>query len=230
MEKNSGSEPSRKRSAARYWVEVKGKLYARLQYKADDGRYKVKYRPISDKRTAKRVVDDMRRELETHGQEALTSDKLIFRDFAERFQKTRLVSATYSNGVKISGRRSLASPKADLRVLLEFFGRMRLRSIKPTDLEQYKTHRLNGFTKRGTQRKLATVNRELALLRTMLNFAVQNDWLIQNPFNKVKGIISLSAKMERNRVLSFDEERRLLAVCVGRRSHLRPLIICASDK
>ena len=51
----------KKRSAPRYWVEKESRLYARLQYKTDNGKYKVKYKSISDKRTAKRVVDDMRR-------------------------------------------------------------------------------------------------------------------------------------------------------------------------
>lgn len=223
------SETKRGRSAPRYWVEIKGRLYARLQYKAASGKYQVKYKPISDKRTAKRVVDEMRRELEIHGEETLQADKMTFGELAERFQVAKLVEATYSNGVKISGRRSLASPKADLRVLLEFFERKTLRSIKPNDLEQYKNQRLSGITKRGTPRKLATVNRELALLRTMLNFALQNDWIIQNPFGKAKGIISLSAETERDRVLSFEEERRLLEACTGRRIHLKPLLICALD-
>lgn len=221
------TEKSRKRAAPRYWVEIKGKLYARLQYKAENGKYLTKYSPISDKRAAKRVVEEMRRELELHGEKTLQSDKMTFREFAEIYQTIKLTPAVFENGIKISGRKSKVNWALD--ALIEFFGAKRLRSIKPNDLDSFKSARLKNVTKRGTKRNIATVNRELSLLRSMLNFAVQNDWIIQNPFAKTKGIIAVSAETERDRILSFDEEFRLLAVCIDRRAHLRPILICALD-
>ena len=252
-QENQERETVRKRSAPRYWVEIKGKLYARLQYKAENGKYQVKYKPITDKRTAKRVIEEMRQELEAHGEEILQADKMTFRELAERYEKVKLVPAIYQNGVKISGKRSLASVKSALNPLRLYFGRKTIRSVKANDIEAYKTQRLNtpvekeikikvevkdenGKTKfvwqkekKTTPRKLATVNRELALLRVILNFAVQNEWLIRNPFVLAKGIISMSAEVERDRVLPFAEESRLLAVCVDRRAHLKPILICALD-
>jgi len=219
----------RKRAAPKYWVEIKGKLYARLQYKTDTGKYQVKYKPLTNKRSAKKAVDEMRRELELHGEETLHSDKLTFIELAAQYQKTKLVAAQYSNGVKISGRRSLVPILSALKPLLEHFNQKNLRYIKPGDIEIYKQKRLNTPTSHGTQRKVASVNRELELLRAMLNFAIQNEWLIKNPFNLSKGIISKAAEVERDRILSFGEEQRLLEVCIGRRSHLRPLLICALD-
>src|SRR5437868_12353360 len=115
-------DAQRKRSPPKYWVEIKGRLYARLQFKASNGKYKVKYKPITDKRTAKRVVDEMRRELEVHGQETLLSDKLTFSDLAEVYKKNRLVEAGYSNGIKVSGRRSLLPVLSSLKALVEYFG------------------------------------------------------------------------------------------------------------
>ncbi len=223
------SVSKRSRSAPKYWVLIKGKLYARLQYRGDDGKYQVKYKPIGDKRSAKRVVEEMRRELETHGEETLQSDKVTFANLAEDYQKVRLVAAQYANGVKIAGLRSLKSQQSQLKVLVDYFGSRTIRSLKPSDIEKYKHKRLNETTKRGGLRKIASVNRELALLRTMFNFAIQNGWLIQNPFEKATGIISTSAEVERDRILSFDEERLLLAECTGRRSHLQALLICALD-
>ncbi len=252
-QENQESETKRKRSAPRYWVEIKGKLYARLQYKAENGKYQVKYKPITDKRTAKRVVEEMRQELQAHGEETLQADKLTFRELAGRYEKIKLVPAIYQNGIKISGKRSVASTKSALIPLQAFFKQKTIRSLKASDIEAYKTLRLNtpvereinvkvetidenGKTKitlrkekKITSRKLATVNRELALLRVILNFAVQNEWLIRNPFVLAKGIISMSAEVERDRVLSFAEESRLLAVCVDRRAHLKPILICALD-
>jgi len=78
----------KKRSAPRYWVEIKGKLYARMQYMAENGKYKVKYKPITDKRLARRAVEEMRRELELHGQEILNSAKMTFAELAEKYAET----------------------------------------------------------------------------------------------------------------------------------------------
>jgi integrase len=219
----------KKRSAPRYWIEIKGKLYARLQYKAEDGKYKVKYKPITDKRNAKRVVEEMRQELNLYGEETLTSDKMTFTELVEKYREVKVVPASYQNGVKISGKRSLVYFGYILPTLTEHFGHKMIRSIKASDLESFKRKRLNSITIYGRTRKIASVNRELAIMRTVLNFAVQNEWLLKNPFTSCPGIIALSAEVERNRVLTFEEESRLLAVCTGPRKHLKPILICALD-
>lgn len=215
-----------KRSAPKYWVEIKGKLYARLQYKADDGKYKVKYKAISDKRKARSAVEEMRRELDFHGEEILTSDKMLFSDLAKAYE-AKLSPAVFENGVKISGRKS----KIDWIVnsLIEYFGSKQIRLIKPRDLETFKNFKSNGITRRGNKRKIASVNRELEVLRAMLNFALQNEWIVKNPFTLTKGVISKTAEVERDRILSFEEESRLLAVCIDKRAHLKPMLMCALD-
>jgi integrase len=135
--------------------------------------------------------------------------------------------AVFENGVKVSGRKS--NVDWAFNALLEYFGSKKLRAIKPSDLESFKSARLNGITRKGIKRNIATVNRELSFLRSMLSFALQNDWIIQNPFTKAKGIIAVAAETERDRILSFEEELRLLSVCVSYRAHLRPILICALD-
>ncbi len=227
--KEAGALNDKKRAQKRYWREIKGHLYARLQYQDDAGKWKEKLKPISDKRTAFRIVEEMRRELEMHGQETLTSDKMLFRELVERYREAKVVPASYQNGVKISGKRSLEYFSYILPTLTDHFGHKQIRSIKPSDLENFKRKRLDSVTMHGRTRKIASVNRELSILRTILNFAVQNDWLLKNPFVACQGIIAISAEVERDRVLSFDEESRLLAVCTGLRQHLRPLLVCALD-
>jgi integrase len=219
-------ETKTKRSSPRYWTEIKGKLYARLQYKADDGKYKVKYKAISDKRTARSAVEEMRHELEVHGQETLTNDKMTFAELAKSYE-AKMSPAVFENGIKISGRKS--SIDWMVNSLVEYFGSKQIRQIKPRDLENFKNFKSNGITKRGNKRKIASVNRELEVLRAMFNFALQNEWIIKNPFTLTKGMISKAAEVERDRVLSFDEEKRLLSVCIGKRSHLKGLFICALD-
>lgn len=219
----------KKRAPTRYWVVKNNNLYARFQYTDAAGKTKEKYRPISDKRLARAAVEEMRRELEVHGTEILDSEKLKFDELAARFKEARLVEAQYVDGVKVSGRRSIQPLQAVIKALVDHFGHRTIRSINASDLEAYKQKRLKTPTQHGTQRKIATVNRDLEILRGMLNFAVQNEWLIRNPFLLTKGLISKAAEAERNRVLSLDEEQRLLAACTGRREHLKSLLICALD-
>ncbi len=221
--------PKKKRSAPRYWIEIKGKLYARLQYKAENGKYQVKYKPITDKRTAKRAVDEMRQELEIHGEETLVSDKMTFTELVQKYREVKVVPASYRNGVKISGKRSLEYFGYILPTLNDYFGHKSVRSIKSNDLEKFKQKRINSITMHGRVRSIASVNRELSILRTVLNYAVQNDWLLKNPFVSCQGIIAISAEVERDRVLSFEEENRLLLACTGPRKHLKSLLICALD-
>lgn len=71
--------------------------------------------------------------------------------------------------------------------------------------------------------------RELQLLRAVLNFAKRNGWIIQNPFEKGESLISQAQENRRDRILSREEEARLLEACNGRRAHLRSILICALD-
>lgn len=225
----TGLPKDKKRAPKRYWREIKGHLYARLQYQDDAGKWKEKLKPISDKRTAFRVVEEMRRELDFHGQETLTSDRMTFAELVEKYREVKVVPASYQNGVKVSGKRSLVYFGYILPTLTGHFGHKAIRSIKANDLENFKQKRLKSVTMHGRMRSIASVNRELSILRTILNFAVQNEWLLKNPFVSCQGIIAISAEVERNRILSFEEEARLLAVCTGPRKHLRAVLICALD-
>ena len=126
-----------------------------------------------------------------------------------------------------SGRRSLLPVYSALKPLRDFFGNKTLRSIKVSEIEGFKKMRLTTPTDQGNRRKVASVNRELEVLRAIFNFALQNEWLIKNPFALSKGLISKAAEVVRDRVLNFDDERRLLFVCTGRRkSFERPLNLC----
>lgn len=244
----------RKRSSRRYWIEVKGNVYARLQYKTEGGQYKTKYKPIIDKRTARSVVEEMRRELEDHGEEIFLGYTMTFEMLVRKYEEAELVEATYRESVKIGGRRSIAAVNSALKPLRAYFGRRLIRSIKPFDIRSYKQLRLmtpietevnektrvlnektgrmktaNKKVIRQRHRKISTVNRELSWLRAILNFAISNDWLEKNPFTKMKGIITVASEIERDRILTLAEEERLLAACSGERAHLRPMLICALD-
>lgn len=101
--------------------------------------------------------------------------------------------------------------------MIEHFGSKRIRSITHADIEDYKFKRLNKITVRETQRAIASVNRELELLRAILRFAVRQRWLSHSPFELGEPLISKADEIKRERVLTFDEEKQLLNVCSGER-------------
>lgn len=79
-------------------------------------------------------------------------------------------------------------------------------------------------------RALATVFRELEVLRAMLLYACRHGWIAKNPFSAGPPLITKTAEESRSRVPTPEEEARLLAVCVPPfRAHLRLIILAARD-
>jgi len=66
--------------------------------------------------------------------------------------------------------------------------------------------------------KPATVNREIACLKTIFNKALRNGKAEHNP---ALGVKLLKENNERDRILSPEEYIRLLAHCSG---HLKPIV------
>lgn len=83
--------------------------------------------------------------------------------------------------------------------------------------------------KRGGQLSIASINRDLALLRRLFNVALSNGWIKRNPFQMGDALITPGDERKRERILTRDEEDRLLAACTGKRTHLRSIVICALD-
>jgi len=116
-----------------------------------------------------------------------------------------------------------------LDTLIKYFGARRIRDITHDDIEQFKLLRLNNVTVRGKPRTIASVNRELELMRAVMRFASRHGWIMRSPFESGAPVISKSDERRRERVLTDDEETRLLAACTGRRAHLKSLLIAALD-
>jgi len=89
--------------------------------------------------------------------------------------------------------------------LLSFFANKRLNEITPAYIEKYKGIRLNEDNK-----KPATVNREVACLKAIFNYAIKNKKATDNPVRAVK---MLKENNTRTRYLSEEEINRLLPAC-----------------
>jgi integrase len=211
-------------------IERKGKIYARVYYRDGAGRERVREKLARNRTHAKELRRQMLAELRTRGDAGLTGERMTFRELADEYARRKLIPAQYVGARKVRGLRHWKRPRAMLRMLTEHFGARLIRAITWADLEEFKHLRLNTPTWRGDERAIATVNRELQLLRAVLNFARRNQWLAANPFNQGDPLILQSEETQRERLLTPDEERRLLAACRGvARAHLRPILICALD-
>jgi integrase len=204
-------------------VITRGKIiYARVRYVDDFGKTKSIERKAENRTNAKLILKDLLRELDERGEKGIEAQSLTFKQLAEDYKSRKLIPAEYhgngKNITKIAGLRSWKTPQGWLNTLIDHFGNKKIRSITHADIEDYKFKRLNKITVRETQRAIASVNRELELLRAILRFAVRQRWLSHSPFELGEPLISKSDEIKRERVLNFDEEKRLLNVCSGERT------------
>jgi integrase len=109
------------------------------------------------------------------------------------------------------------------KALLRFFDNKPLNQLSPDDVEKFKQWRAKQ-KKQAPNKKLkknkkatsnvtikpATVNRELACLRAMINYFIKDDVLVKNSVSRVK---FLKEDNEQMRVLSSEEERLYLMAC-----------------
>lgn len=210
-------------------------VYARLSYTdIDSGERKIEKRSFDTKTEARDWLRDRLQELKENGARFLQNSENTFEDLANKYGETYLKPAEYVHGRKVAGLRGYRTQQTFLATLRKHFSKRPLRAITPAALEAFKARRLQapkparkkGAPPRG-QRAIASVNRELALLRRMLNYAVEENWLTRSPFKK--GLISPADEHKRERILTREEEIRLLAQCTERRAHLWPVIVCALD-
>lgn len=96
------------------------------------------------------------------------------------------------------------------RTLLRLLRDLPLDQITPDRIEHYKAQRAREVRSRGKSKRSirpATINRELACLKAMFNFAINSGCRIFNPVSRVK---FLSEGNEQTRVLTYEEQAKYL--------------------
>lgn len=237
------------------------RLSVRVRHRDEvTGKIKSKWRRVENRTEAKAVQQELAAEVRARAGEIETgaADK-TFGDLAELYEKTSLVEAEYRGGRKVAGRRSLRGMSAHLEWLCAQLGAARddagawrggvkLSAVTYERLAELRRRLLDTpvhVTKQnpaGRPRSVASVNRRLEILRNMLGVAARKGWLARNPFAAGPSLIAAADEVQRRRVLSYEEEERLLAECrsytetrEGKpprnvfREHLRAVIICALD-
>jgi integrase len=132
------------------------------------------------------------------------------RDRESFFQEFAL---EYAKHLKLT-RRGWKKELSRLKMLVRHFGKKLLSAVTPYDVERFKTSR---------RVKVAgsSVNRELALLKTMYSKARQ--WGFSGAENPVKGVRYYSER-QRERILGDEDSRRLVAACG---ESVRPVVVVA---
>ncbi len=229
--------------------------YARVRYIGADGLSHEKKRRADNYAHAcelkREILKEIEEELNAPPEE---QESLTFGEFAETFKAEYMVPPQYIADKKVAGLRSHEGLQTFFNPLVKHFGEQLLFSITHAAIKDYKSRRLStpaGITKNnqeGRQRSVAAVNRELQLLRRILNVAQHRGLIQVNPFRQGDPLIIIAHEVKRMRILSHDEEPQLLAACGERmvpykrkgkevtardkgerRRHLRVAIICALD-
>lgn len=213
-----------------YKDKATGFWYARITATDERGKRKDIKKRASDKTQATKLLKQLNTTLDTRGVEAVEAEKLTFDDLSEYYIQHYAKPAEYVDDQKIAGLRSVLEVRRYIKILREHFGKQKLKSISYDDIRAFLQARLATKTYKKTPRTIGAVNRELAYLRRMLNIAVRKDWIVKNPFIAGEPLILLSAEKRRERILTHDEERKLLDACEVLNFHLlRALLIALLD-
>lgn len=218
------------KSKDKYIKIIDGNYWARITYLDQFGKRREVKRRAESKTHAKQLVQKLLLEIEQHGQDSLGNAQMTVLELVDYYEEKYLIAPKYVGERKVVGLRGHNRCNFILEAIKDYFGKRKLRSITASDIENFKLKRLNTKTRQGTgQRSITTVNRELALLRRMLNVAQREGWIIKNPFFATDRLISTADEKKRERILTKEEEVLLLDKCLELKLLLRPIIICALD-
>jgi integrase len=211
-------------------IHPRGYIYARVLYYDSSGKRREWRKRADSKTDARELIRQFEAELKSSGVVIVESRHRTFSQVAAEYERVELIPAVIVDGHKVAGKKQLDTPKGILKqVLIPYFGRRPIQSITRPDIEEFRQHRFSVPTWRKQQRTIRTVNYELAVLRQVFYFAASKRWLDGPPQEMFRKLISPANETKRDRLLTADEQRKLLAACVGPRAHIRPLIIAALD-
>ena len=196
-------------------VAKRGKIF--FMYFLFDGKRVQKSTKCTNKRDALDVEHAYRTQLAKR-EVGLEVKKPIplFRDALKTF-------LDWSKGEHMAKPNTYRRIETAMKSVVRFFENKKLDQISVQDVEDFKQWRVKQ-KKLAPKRKLqknkkattnivikpATVNKELACLRSMLNYFIKMDVIIKNPVSRVK---FLREDNEQTRVVSREEERVYLMAC-----------------
>lgn len=210
-------------------VKRNGKIYARIQFKDENGKRRDLWRKAGSQKEARVVIKGLLREVETASAQQLDNRNMTLAGLADHYIRNYLQEAVYVGNKKVSGVRGVEAAIYAVKPVVEHFKLKPIKNITYGDIREYKQIRFKTLTKHGQQRSVAAVNKELSKLKRMLNIAVREQWLSRNPFDNGESLIS--DEVHRNRILTFAEESRLLMAIESKpqRKHIKGIVLIGLD-
>lgn len=206
-----------------------GKWVARVAYKNTNGKKTAIQKTAETEEGAKKLLKKLIDKVENGGRKEIEADKMSFNDLADYYESHYAKPAKFVDDRKIEGLRNYKRIKGFLKNFRAYFGKMRLKAIGYEEILAFRNYRLSIPTHYKKTRNIATMNRELSSLRRVFNIGIRKGWIIRNPVNMGEPLIDKSAERRRYRILTLEEEKRLLDACTGKRKHLKSLIILLLD-
>lgn len=219
----------RERTGQIFVNEKNGLWTARVCYKNTNGKRTAIQRTAESKSDARKILKQLLEKLENGGREEIDAEKLTFNDLADYYEKHYAKPAKFIDDRKVEGMRNYKKVKGFIRQFRLYFGKMTIKRISYEEILSFRNYRLTIPTHYKKTRNIATMNRELSCLRRVFNIAIRQGWITRNPVNMGESLIDTSAERRRERILTLEEEKRLLDACTGKRKHIKPLIICLLD-
>jgi integrase len=196
----------------------KGKWIIRIQYFDETyGKNRYMERHAEKRSDAIDERDKLINDIKKSFGQIQTGERMTFEHLADYCEKHFYQPAVIVEGRKVAGVRSVNTAKTQLTILKSFFGKRLIKTITTESLTDYKLWRLKTDSERkNVPVKISTVNRELSAMRKMMRYAFGKGWIIKDIFFNAK-VIEAFNEIERTRLLTKDEENRLLNSCQGER-------------
>lgn len=161
---------------------------ARLVYEDQiTGKRKELSKSAPSKWEATLLEGELRKEFMAGGQAMVKSRDMTFAQLARHFQDAEGCKALYDvEGRKL--REVVDNDAYDDQFIHfnEFFGDMRVRDIRFGHLRIYRNQRHRSDKEDNIVHNATTVNREMCTLRAILNLALVNKWISENPFDLMR--------------------------------------------
>jgi integrase len=202
-----------------------GLWVARVSYKNSNGKKTAIQKTVKSESEANKALE----KLEKGGREEIDAEKMTFNDLADYYEKHYVKPAKFIDDRKVEGMRNYKRIIGFLKIFRAYFGKMKMRQIGYEEIVAFRSHRFTIPTHYKRTRNIATMNREISSLRRIFNIGIRKGWILRNPVNMGEPLIDKSAERRRDRILTLEEEKRLLDACTGKRKHLKSLIILLLD-
>lgn len=203
---------TKKRSLKYVGHDKRGRMIVRVPYKKGDTWTAIERRVDSEDEALEKI-GEIKRELGMHGSRAFDGEKLSFRELMDRYLIAFPKKADWYKSPPV-----------------EFFGDRKIRSLTYGDCKQFKDARVatkHRYTNK--PRAIATIHREIEILGAVLKYAHNHGWVKFNPFTAGPPLIQKALEARRKRIPTAEEEKRLIAACVGRKAHIKLIVIATLD-